>query len=159
MMYRCISSYPPYKVGDLVSGEILRANYRSSLINIFFTLSSDQQELTIPTKPVIAESKISRFPLIETTGARSSSDAALTHLHSYRYKRQVKASTDARLKILNHGGTSAAIAAVEGGWYYKTGCCASISQSGSNTRIVYYIPHVGPMSIGKKIAYIKELEK
>ncbi len=112
--------------------------------------------MTVAEKP---KSKVSRFPMLELTQcSRATAESPLSHSHSYRYKSLLKKPANG-LEILTWGGGSAAMAAVENGWYMKTGCCQSIVNSGSNTRIVYYIPHVGAMSIKKKIAYIKELEK
>lgn len=112
------------------------------------------QETKKKEKP---KSKQSRFPLIEVVSmSRDQANSPLVPAHSYRFKSTVTAKLP---RLLVHGAGSAAMAAVESGWYLKTGCCADIQQSGSNTRMFFYIPHVGPLSMKKKILYIKELEE
>lgn len=112
--------------------------------------------------PEIIKSRVARFPLLQMYSGPPSVMRDPSGIRKDKYNlgyRMLEMLNPKAPKMPYIGQQSYAMAAVKDGWYFKSGCCASIKTTGSNTRLVYYIPHVGPMSLKKKIAYINELSK
>lgn len=114
------------------------------------------------------KSKVNRLPIfIYHSGSPSilgkGKDVFKDTEYLFKHTNQIKDEKFKKIIPFMYNGTMSRVTvAVNGGWYCKTNCCQSISQlayGAKNTRSVFFIPHVGAMSIKKKIEYIKILEK